>query len=226
LSIVTLDNIGCSLYYHPIFRILLTLDKMLELLKSLLIIVFSLEAFLVPQSAQDNLFAKLDENFPIIEVDLPQNSKLYGNINEESSTSTNIFTNEDEEYETDQEVENSSDIEQSQPNTNKVYAYNTESEKPIGEVASVAVENSESLVSCSENPNLCDENNSPTPTPTLSPTPPIVIPEPDPKPTIYPCPPPPCRYYYSNSEVLGRPNEVYPCPLYPASFTDQIICID
>ena len=54
---------------------------------------------------------------------------------------------------------------------NIIPAYNTKSEKYIGEVPSVAVENSPSLVPCSDNPELCDSEVYNLPTLTPSPTP-------------------------------------------------------
>lgn len=66
------------------------------------------------------------------------------------------------------------------PNTDKVPAYNTQSEREVGGVPQVAVDNADPLVPCTEE--LCP---SPTPTPADPPSfvpPPVPVPLPDPEP--------------------------------------------
>ena len=75
------------------------------------------------------------------------------------------------------------------PDTTKIATYNQESERYIGQVAAVAVDNAEPLIPCAEAPTgACDESSEPLDTPDPTPTP---IPTPEPTPIILPIEIPP-----------------------------------
>ena len=97
-----------------------------------------------------------------------------------------------------QEPQNTFDLQNHQenavhPNTKPIETYNQESEKYVGYVASVAVEQAEPLIPCSDDPTLCTTNPEPLPDPVPDPLP--TPPDPSPTtitlPVIEPCPPQP-----------------------------------
>ena len=109
----------------------------------------------------------------------------------------------------------------------KVKAYNIASEQTIKEVSVKAVERSNTLISCQDNPDICI-----TQTPTVKPKPPIIptivpttnsptvtptlIPSPTPIPVIdiSPIPIIPCPSPCSPYEKPIRPNKLIECPEY------------
>lgn len=161
---------------------------MIEFLVTLLILVFSFNADVIPPTVAEEVISKLENKFPQIEDYAPDNfpfDKLTDN-------STPAYENQANENGTENNAhggqENSNNEED--PNTEKVPAFNTKSEKPIGEVAAIAVEKAEPLVACSDNPKLCitptpppDDNQSLAVTSTPSPLP---IPTYTPEPTTFP----------------------------------------
>jgi len=88
------------------------------------------------------------------------------------------------------ESEESSSLSAETPDTEKSLTYNSESERQIGEVPQVAVDNAPPLEPCTEE--LCP---SPTPTPINPPSfigPPVPLPDPEPIPGPIPPNPDPC----------------------------------
>ena len=199
---------------------------MLEFLLSLVLTTFSLKAVLAPSDISQKIISNFQKNLPevittiIPPIENPSYNQLTHLSLHENNTENKNPEKEITSYEENQTSENNSSDNRKHPNTNKSEAFNTQSEKVIGNVANVAIVNSPSLEPYDEPE---DPSPSLTPTPSPTPTPPIITPAPDPKPTIYPCPPPPCLPHYPNSEAIGR-SEIYPCVQYNS--TTPTYCID
>ncbi|KKQ85730.1 MAG: hypothetical protein UT08_C0004G0042 [Candidatus Woesebacteria bacterium GW2011_GWB1_38_8] len=158
---------------------------MLEFLITLLLLVLSAQP-IIPGDVKSNISQNLIEHLANVQNIPSENANPLDIITEILSPTPTQF----EEFETETLVpsgnSNSSSSLSGSNNNNtsdKSEAYNTNSEKPIGEVANTAIQNSPALVPCSENPDLCD----PKPTiiiyPTLTPFP---TPKIEPEPTICP----------------------------------------
>jgi len=155
---------------------------MLEFLGLLLALVFALSpSAQAPNVTPEEIIAKIEDNMGYLET---SNGKALENVGR------GIITDVVSEEISSEGQENT--------NPEKIPTFNTESEKEIGEIPLVAVENAPSLVPVVPTA---------TPTPTPSPTPPIQIgplpgPEPIPDPLPGPCQPLP-----------GNPKLLILCPL-------------
>ncbi len=176
---------------------------MLEFLLSLLLSIFSVQAVSAPNGLSEKIVDKLEENLPEITLSITPSANPQQNNSDQIEE--NVTGTSDVE-ETPEENNNKT------PDTNKVYAYNTKSEKPIGEVAQVAVNHAGPLIPIS--PTL-----TPTPTPTETP---LLTPVP----TLKICPPPPCPIY-SDSPKEGIPAaNIHSCLEYPQGEKLNVICAD
>lgn len=176
---------------------------MLELLLSLLLFVFGLghidHPALDPQTIADRIEEHISEVLPPqgnpessyqgsqeIAVNDPGEPEEEQENNQEPQDEDNLQGNDGNE----ENQENSAD-----PDTTKIATYNTESEKYIGQVAAVAVENAEPLIPCEIAPaGVCDN----TPQPEDLPDPvqtPIILP------VVEPCPPHPIAH--DNPHVMA-----------------------
>ena len=164
---------------------------MLEFLLALILTIFSVQAVSAPGDVSEKIIAQLEENLPevILSVTPPANPTQVAQSEGESQS----------ENPQQEEGENPD------PDTSKQDAYNTRSEKPVGNVAGIAIENSPAIIACSDYPSLCL---TPTPRPTLTPTP-----TPAPEPTAPPI-------------IIDPPKPVPPICIHSQTPCPQIYCLD
>ncbi|KKQ51200.1 MAG: Filamentous hemagglutinin family outer membrane protein [Microgenomates group bacterium GW2011_GWC1_38_12] len=174
---------------------------------ALILTLFSLQTIAAQDVVGEKLITKFEENLPEVITSITPPANPEDKISNQGQDALSEVAPQSEHPD---------------PDTNKQDAYNISSEKPLGEVAAVAIENSPALVVCSDNPSLCF---TPTPTPTLTPTPtPIETPIPQPEPTFIPCPPPPCPIIHGFPSDNPTAPLIYPCPEFPTGEKPQIVC--
>ena len=166
---------------------------MLEFLISLFILVLSSQSAIsqeVRQKIAQNLSERLEnvQNTPSINPNpLNMITKILSPT-PESEFETKVITNMDSQQEGQESSRgNFNNIH----DDNKSDAYNSKSEKPIGEVANKAIQNSTVIIPCTENPEFCYPTATVKPSPTVTSTNEILpsatpTPKIDPIPTICP----------------------------------------